>query len=35
MKKFYVILFISLIFTGCGYKADPVYVEDSKKEIKQ
>ncbi len=33
MKYIYVSLLLSLIFIGCGYKADPIYVdENSKKE---
>ena len=31
MKYIYIILILSSLFIGCGYKADPVYVDDSKK----
>ncbi len=30
MKYIYVILVLSLFVTGCGYKADPVYIDDTK-----
>ena len=31
-KYIYVILLFSLLFIGCGYKADPVYIDDTKGE---
>ncbi len=30
MKYFYTILLFSLFFVGCGYKADPIYVDETK-----
>jgi predicted small lipoprotein YifL len=32
MKILFCSLLILSVFTGCGYKADPVYVNDTKKE---
>jgi len=31
MRTIIVGLFLGLIFVGCGYKTDPVYVDDNKK----
>ena len=31
IKKFYILLIIGMIFVGCGYKADPVYIPDKNK----
>jgi len=33
MKYIYIVLLVSL-FAGCGYKADPIYVNDTKQNIK-
>lgn len=32
MKKIYIVLtiFVLISTTGCGYKADPIYVDDTK-----
>ncbi len=30
-KYIFINLLFTLIFTGCGYKADPIYVDDSQK----
>lgn len=37
MKKFYIILVvISLLsVTGCGYKGDPIYVDEKNEQIKK
>jgi predicted small lipoprotein YifL len=29
MKYIYTVLFLMLIFTGCGYKGDPIYVDNA------
>jgi len=29
MKYIYTILIFSVLFIGCGYKSDPIYVEDT------
>ena len=34
MKYIYTVLLFGLVFVGCGYKTDTIYVED-KKEIKK
>lgn len=34
MKYIYTLLIFSFLFTGCGYKAPPVYVEDSVQQEK-
>jgi len=31
MKYIYIILVLSCIFTGCGYKTDPIYIDDTNK----
>lgn len=36
MFKYMFIIFCIIIFlNGCGYKADPIYVEDKKEMIKK
>jgi len=35
MKFIYISLLLSIIFIGCGYKADPVYVDNSEKNLKK
>jgi len=32
MKYIYTILIISVLFIGCGYKAEPIYIDN--KEVK-
>ncbi len=34
MRLIIIGLFLGLIFVGCGYKADPVYVDEDKTEQK-
>ena len=34
MKYMYTIVIVSVLFIGCGYKADPIYV-DEKTDIKK
>jgi hypothetical protein len=34
MKLIIIGLLLGLIFIGCGYKADPIYVDDNKIEQK-
>ena len=36
LRYIYIVLLFSLLFVGCGYKADPIYINDTKGEkIKQ
>jgi len=35
MKIIYISLFVSLIFIGCGYKADPIYMEQKQQEVEK
>ena len=32
MKYIYTILLFSLLFVGCGFKSNPIYVDDTKGE---
>jgi|GEM_PF-2079553 len=34
MRLIIIGLLLGLIFVGCGYKADPIYVDDDKTEQK-
>jgi len=34
MRLIYTSLLFCLLFVGCGYKADPVYVDDKKENRK-
>jgi hypothetical protein len=34
MKLILIGLLLGLVFVGCGYKADPIYVDDTKTEQK-
>lgn len=34
MKLIYASVLISILFVGCGYKAEPIYVDDKKENKK-
>jgi predicted small lipoprotein YifL len=34
MKYIFTLIVLVIVFSGCGHKADPVYLNDTKVEIK-
>ena len=34
MKYFSIFILLSIFFIGCGHKADPIYIDDTKKTTK-
>jgi len=34
VKYFIIIMILSSLFVGCGYKADPIYVDDTQGKTK-